>query len=330
MTGWTYAPAPGYDTEWTNVPYYFAPMVAFEIHHDTTQKNIGLPVPCVIPPGGTAEADLDAALDLHLAAAERCTVHLLPADPAPGNEQSVACLCGAGRRVFTASNGNLQSVVNAILTDSEAATAGTGKLTEPVLYATGLLRALNATVVDGSGLASQTNGWEKIPMVSPTVFNYFSPFYTLPGTRETGLAPEFQSLNAATAIARANFAYRAVTNGIASTVMVNLNNWLDLATLDPSLLGEAASQAFPWLRWIPICAAYCSARRKARRPQLSRVRSVLLPRRPRRNIRSSNSRGKEESVMTFHQLKIPPRFSSRWVAARFPPSARRQPSDRPD
>jgi hypothetical protein len=42
---------------------YFGPMVAFEDHHDTTRKNIKLPMPCVIPAGGTAQGDLSAALE---------------------------------------------------------------------------------------------------------------------------------------------------------------------------------------------------------------------------------------------------------------------------
>ena len=138
-------------------------------------------------------------------------------------------------------NGDLKAVVTAILTDTEAASPGSGKLAEPVLYATGLLRALNATVVDGSGLAAQTNSMGQNPMISPTVFSYFSPFYTLPGSNVA--APEFQGLNAASALARANFAYRAVTNGIASTVSVNLANWTDLANISTAQLVQAVNQA---------------------------------------------------------------------------------------
>jgi hypothetical protein len=63
LTGWTYGKTPGFTWLWKNMPYYFGPMVAFENHHDTTQKNLNLPVACVIPPGGTAAADLSAAID---------------------------------------------------------------------------------------------------------------------------------------------------------------------------------------------------------------------------------------------------------------------------
>ena len=241
LTGWTYAAAPGYETEWTNAAYYFAPMVAFDVEHDTTQKNLNLPIPCVIAPGGTASGDLDAALACILKQQNvapfisyRLIQRLVMSNPSPAYVSRVA-------GVFTASGGNLQSVVTAILTDSEASTPGSGKLIEPVLYSTGLLRALNATVADGSGLAAQTTTMGQNPLDSPTVFNFFSPFYTLPGSNQ--VAPEFQALNAATALARANFAYRAVTNGIASTVTVNLNNWLDLASIDNNQLVAAVNQA---------------------------------------------------------------------------------------
>jgi hypothetical protein len=58
----------------------------------------------------------------------------------------------------------------------------------------------------------------------------------------TTLAPEFQTLNASTAMARANFAYRAVTNGISSGIAVDLTNLTDLAN-NPADLVEAIDQA---------------------------------------------------------------------------------------
>ena len=71
-----------------------------------------------------------------------------------------------------------------------------------------------------------------------SVFSYFSPFYRVSGVP----APEFQGVNAATAIGRGNFAWRAVTNGISGTVKVDLTNLQDLATADPNQLVEAINQ----------------------------------------------------------------------------------------
>ena len=47
---------------------------------------------------------------------------------------------------------------------------------------------------------------------SPTVFNYFSPDYTIPGT--TLLGPEFALMTTGTSIARANFANTMIYTGI--------------------------------------------------------------------------------------------------------------------
>ena len=76
----------------------------------------------------------------------------------------------------------------------------------------------------------------------PTVFSFFSPAYVIPSVTPATLAPEFQTLNASTAIARANFAYRAVTNGISSGITVSLSNLVDLANNPPDLV-EAINQA---------------------------------------------------------------------------------------
>jgi alkylhydroperoxidase/carboxymuconolactone decarboxylase family protein YurZ len=77
-----------------------------------------------------------------------------------------------------------------------------------------------------------------------SVFSYFSPFYTVsvPGVTPPPVAPEFQAMNAATALARANFAYRVATNGISSGITVNLANLQDLANNPPDLV-EALNQA---------------------------------------------------------------------------------------
>jgi alkylhydroperoxidase/carboxymuconolactone decarboxylase family protein YurZ len=56
------------------------------------------------------------------------------------------------------------------------------------------------------------------------------------------VAPEFQAMNASTALARANFAYRVATNGISTNIRVDLTNLQDLAN-NPADLVEALNQA---------------------------------------------------------------------------------------
>jgi uncharacterized protein (TIGR03437 family) len=242
MTGWTYGETPGFASLWTNMPYYFGPMVAFENYHDTTQKNINLPIPCVISAGGTAESDLSAALDCiyrqtNLApfVSYRLIQRFVMSNPSPAYVGRVAS-------AFQSSQGNLETVITALLTDPEAQTEGTGKLAEPILYATGLLRALNATVTAADALTNQATLMGQTALTPGSVFSYFSPFYRVPDLTPPPVAPEFQALNAATALARANFAYLVATNGVSASIKVDLTNWLDLANNPPDLV-EALNQA---------------------------------------------------------------------------------------
>jgi uncharacterized protein (TIGR03437 family) len=242
MTGWTYGETPGFASLWTNMPYYFGPMVAFENYHDTTQKNINLPIPCVISAGGTAESDLSAALDCiyrqtNLApfVSYRLIQRFVMSNPSPAYVGRVAS-------AFQSSQGNLETVITALLTDPEAQTEGTGKLAEPILYATGLLRALNATVTAADALTNQATLMGQTALTPGSVFSYFSPFYRVPDLTPPPVAPEFQALNAATALARANFAWLVATNGVSASIKVDLTNWLDLANNPPDLV-EALNQA---------------------------------------------------------------------------------------
>lgn len=242
MTGWTYGETPGFGSIWPNMPYYFAPMIAFENYHDTTAKTLGLPIPCTIPAGGTAESDLSAAYDCIFqqtnvapAVAFRLIQHFVLSSPSTGYVGRVASS-------FQMAGGNLQNTIAAILSDPEAASPGTGKLTEPILYATNLLRALNANITAPDALTAQGTAMGQTPLAPPTVFSFFSPAYVIPNVTPTTLAPEFQTLNASTALARANFAWRAVTNGISSGIAVDLTNLTDIAS-NPANLVEAINQA---------------------------------------------------------------------------------------
>jgi len=165
----------------------------------------------------------------------RLIQRLVMSNPSPGYVGRVAS-------VFQSSQGNLESVITALLTDTEAQTEGTGKLAEPILYATGLLRALNATITAPDALTNQATAMGQTPLAPGSVFSYFSPFYVIPGMTPPPVAPEFQAMNAATAMARANFAYRLATNGISSGITVDLTNLQDLAN-NPADLVEALNQA---------------------------------------------------------------------------------------
>ena len=242
LTGWTYGQTPGFGSVWPNMPYYFSPMIAFENYHDATEKDLNLPIPCVIPAGGTAESDLSAALDCIFQQSNvapfvsyRLIQRLVKSSPSPAYVGRVAS-------AFQSNHGSLPSVITAILTDPEAQTPGAGKLPEPILYATRLLRALNANITAPDALTGQASAMGQTPLAPASVFSYFSPFYVIPALLPPTVAPEFQAMNASTAIARANFAYRVAANSLSSGITVDFSNLTDLAN-NPADLVEALNQA---------------------------------------------------------------------------------------
>jgi hypothetical protein len=218
-------------------------MVAYEDHHDKTQKNLNLPIPCTIPAGGTAQGDLDAALDcvykqqsLAPFISYRLIQRLVMSAPSAAYVSRVSA-------AFTASGGDMKTVIKAILTDEEALAEGTGKLREPVLQSTILLRQLNASVnTTATGVAGESNAMGQAVLDPGSVFSYFSPFFRVSGINPPPVAPEFQSLIAETEFGRVNFAYSAATNGISGNVSIDFTNWEDLAS-SPALLAQAVNQA---------------------------------------------------------------------------------------
>src|SRR4030095_2523290 len=138
---------------------------------------------------------------------------LVTGNPTPAYVARISAVCankGSGVR------GDLAAVVRAILLDPEArgpakTAADFGTLREPVLVVTAMLRALSG-VTDGSQLAAQTGGLGQNPYFSPTVFNYFPPDATIPGT--SILAPEFAIHTTNSAVGRATLVYRLVDHGL--------------------------------------------------------------------------------------------------------------------
>ncbi len=87
--------------------------------------------------------------------------------------------------------------------------ANYGKLREPVQLATNLYRQLGvrataAGVAESDGVIDQIiSPMGQRSFYSPTVFNYYSPDYIVPGPGLNG--PEFAIMTTGTAIARSNF-----------------------------------------------------------------------------------------------------------------------------
>ncbi len=221
FTGYTYA-SPANFTSATGKQnrYYGAPMVPYTTTattgHDPNPKT--LLHGTVLPAGQSARQDVDAAVfnvfvhpNTPVFIGKQLIQRLVTGNPSPAYVSRVAAVFsnnGAGVR------GDLKAVVKAILMDPEArgpakTAADFGTLREPVLMVTGLLRALSG-ITDGAQLATQTGNLGQNPYFAPTVFNYFPPDATVPGT--SILAPEFAIHTTNTAVGRANLVYRMVYN----------------------------------------------------------------------------------------------------------------------
>jgi hypothetical protein len=169
--------------------------------------------------------------------------HLVTSDPSPAFVERVAnVFANNGQNI----RGDLKAVVRAILLDPEArgnvkTAPRYGKLREPVQLVSNLARLFPAKSWDGNslsdgGLSDSMVKLAQNPFYSPTVFNYYSPDYIVPGT--TLLAPEFQILNTTSAINRTNFIYLLVFEGITPNATDSLRGTsLDLS--EPLSFAEA-------------------------------------------------------------------------------------------
>jgi uncharacterized protein (DUF1800 family) len=246
MTGWTYCnltctnSAPG-------ILNYKDPMIVSPANHDTTAKTL-LNYPNAVSPTipacancGTdvetkiyAEDSLNKALDnlfyhpnVGPFVSGRLIQHLVTSDPSPAYIERVAAVFnnnGSGIR------GDMKAVIKAILLDPEArgnvkTAPRYGKLREPVQLLTNLgrifpARDFNGTSISDGALSSHSTRLGQNPFNSPTVFNYFTPEYIVPGT--TVLAPEFEILNTGTAINRTNLLHTLVFEGITANATDSL------------------------------------------------------------------------------------------------------------
>jgi len=250
FTGWTFPPTPGRTPAATNPAYYDGRMVPWEANHDTSAKV--LLDDFRIPAGLTARQDLDTALK-HLFehpnvgpfVARRLIGALVTSNPSPAYVGRVAAQFNSDPNGL---RGDLKAVAKAILLDPEArlgdeaeTPAAYGHLREPVLYVTALLRALGATVAEAHGLAARAATMGQTLFTAPTVFNYFPLLYELPGSPGV-LAPEFEILTPANALARANFADAVAFSRLGATVTMDLTPLMNLATVHPWYASEAVNR----------------------------------------------------------------------------------------
>jgi uncharacterized protein (DUF1800 family) len=247
LTGWAFAnrnstsftawPTNNYangepdDSGWLN------PMRYNDVFHDKTAKRIvslqqvapASATPTTIAAGQSGPAELKVLLDTLFNhpntgpfVGRQLIQRLVTSNPSPGYVYRVAqVFANDGKGV----RGNLGAVVRAILTDYEARSsdvlgnAGYGKIKEPILRFSALLRSTNARAPNGRFLDTYVNDprgnyvptspltWTVAalaqgPFDSETVFNFYAPDFSPPGPiAGAGLvAPELQIIDASFAI----------------------------------------------------------------------------------------------------------------------------------
>jgi len=244
VTGWTYPTAPGATPKTDNPQYYFGSMIAVESEHDTSAKTIFNNV--TIPPGQTAEMDLESLLDALMAQptmapfiSQQLIQHLVTSNPSPAYIERIA-------KVFqndgTGTAGNMKAMIYAILTDPEAraaddasapVNANFGHMREPVLFMANILRGLNATLGPSSAIYNQATEMGEQLFYSPSVFNYFSPQYR---TEKGLLGPEFQIYTTQTAADRADIVHSILYGSLDKSTTVSLTPFVQQAGGIDSLL----------------------------------------------------------------------------------------------
>lgn len=203
------------------------PMQPWSMFHDTGSKTLldGR----VLPAGQTAQQDMKDALDCIFQhpnvgpfIGRQLIQRLVTSNPSGAYVQRVAAAFadnGQGVR------GDLRAVLRAVLLDVQArgeaapAARGFGKQREPVLRLAQLLRGLDARSPSGRNSLHYLDGSDdalgQSPLLAPTVFNFYSPFFKPPGALALAglVAPEFQITTETTVVGSLNFFASVVQNG---------------------------------------------------------------------------------------------------------------------
>lgn len=228
FTGLGYAGNPSYSLYPQN---FLQPMKLWDIYHDCDAKTLlnGVTLPARTPSNpdtGTATlADINGAIDCLFNhpnvgpfLGRQLIERLVTSNPSPGYISRVAAAFadnGQGVR------GDMKAVIKAVLLDTEArdpakmSDPAFGKLREPFLRCVNLAHAFNASAQAGYYALDQFYlDHVEEPMRSPSVFNFYQPGYSPPGLLNTAglFAPEFQIINAGSAITAPNYFFNAIRN----------------------------------------------------------------------------------------------------------------------
>src|SRR5687767_868312 len=225
FTGWTFCNQTCQHSQ-PGLVNYRDPMIVNPANHDSSSKTL-LNYPGatpVIPAGQTPGDDLDAALNnifyhpnVGPFISKLLIQQLVTSNPTPAYVGSIAAIFNDNGR---GDRGDLRAVVRTILLDPEArgnekTDPDYGKLREPVLFVTNVLRPFNPTSNNNIGVPASCNGLsdgvingitqplDQDVFNPPSVFNYYPMDYIIPNTPLAG--PEFGIFSTGTALKRPNF-----------------------------------------------------------------------------------------------------------------------------
>ena len=250
-TGWTYAPDPGRAVQWNAYRTANGPMVSYPAEHDYGAKQLlnGY----VSPAGVSAEQDLNNALDnifshpnLGPFVATQLIQHLVKSNPSPAYVSRVAAAFNGNS---VGARGDMRATISAVLLDPEARVndeggndqVTDGHLQEPALFLAGMVRAFGGQMNDQNYYPYELVALAQDIFSAPSVFNYYSPSYVVPGTSLMG--GEFQIHTPNNAIVRANEVsslFSQYSNPIQSYgpgTSIDLTPFLPLAATPVTLVG---------------------------------------------------------------------------------------------
>lgn len=215
------------------------PMQFYRQYHSPDAKTF---LSVTIPAGTDGQQALRTALDALFNhpnvppfIGRQLIQRMVTSNPSPQYVQRVAEAFASGRYRTASGNytvgsgrrGDMKATVAAVLLDAEARTPNPspdwGKLREPVLRLTALMRAFEATSQSPGQqfrIGNVDAQFAQTPMRAPSVFNFFRPGYVPPNTTlaSKGLvAPEFQIANEVTVATYANTMQSWIANGFGST-----------------------------------------------------------------------------------------------------------------
>jgi uncharacterized protein (DUF1800 family) len=217
LTGWTFPVGgqnPYLKKPWTNNIYLNGEMVSVASAHDDKPRTLfTTSLPAARTPVTAYNTVIDQVFNHRNVApfvGKRLIQFLVTSNPSPAYvaRVSAAFESGTAYGIGSAKRGDMKALIAAILLDDEARTSCArpdfGRLKEPVLLITSVLRALNAKS-DGEGLGRKAGDMGQRVFYAPSVFSFYQPDNMVPNTKLFG--PEFGIENTNSTLARINFVY---------------------------------------------------------------------------------------------------------------------------